>query len=845
MHYIYDFFIQPLVLVYDVIYTILYRIIQQPVVAILALSIIINFLALPLYRKADLLQKEEIDKQKKMKPWLDHIKTHFSGDERFMMTQAYYRIEHYTPLSILKEAGPLALQIPFFMAAYNYISNIPLLETSSFGPINNLLAPDALITIGGFSINILPIIMTIINLISGYTYSKEGPLRQKIQIYVIAAVFLVLLYNSASGLVIYWIMNQIFSLGKNIYYTRGMKEKTKIVVKVVVAVALILYLELTLVLTGVMGSVEVLAGQIVLIICAAVLLITALRMKGVKPPSIITKVGSVFGSLGDRRAISAVLLVEASLVALLGFYIPSSVLSASVVDFIDSSTGTFPFNLLVYPAVVYSGLLLLWMTVILFSRDRKKRRNMLLGLWAFFGVALVNHFFFDPQVGSLYANLLYDGTVKTDLWRSALNIFVCIVAGLFFMILIAKKPKWAKNIAAVIIVVLVGLGTYNIIQINNGVATAKAGEVIDNSSEKAINLSKTGHNVVVMMLDRAIGTYVPYIFDEKPELKEAYKGFVYYPNTVSFGLHTKFGSPGLFGGYEYNPWEFNEQSDRPNVDQHNEALSVMPVLFQQNGYQVTVCDVPFGNYWWNSDLSFYEKYPGIETKHLIGRFLTMLEGDMGASTDFQSRNFIMYGLFRALPLPLKTAIYDNGYYVTLKNTAIVSSAFIDNYSELAALKDITSTSNDDKNVFIMMQNATPHCPTFLNPPNYSLSTNDVVDWCKKQCGTCYDEEFLDANGVKADFKLSTKRLVTEFSEEEKKKTYSLFARHFNIKDTTQEVSPEMILSLNLKKYLKHDVNNEFMSNLSQLFGGNNQMFQFSNALFERAKEKYKKETFVR
>ncbi len=32
-----------------------------------------------------------------MKPILDHIRKTFSGDERFMMTQASYRVEHYTP----------------------------------------------------------------------------------------------------------------------------------------------------------------------------------------------------------------------------------------------------------------------------------------------------------------------------------------------------------------------------------------------------------------------------------------------------------------------------------------------------------------------------------------------------------------------------------------------------------------------------------------------------------------------------------------------------------------------------------------------------------------------------
>ena len=42
-----------------------------------------------------------------------------------------------------------------------------------------------------------------------------------------------------------------------------------------------------------------------------------------------------------------------------------------------------------------------------------------------------------------------------------------------------------------------------------------------------IPLDKTGRNVVVMMLDRAIGYFIPYILQEKPELRESFDGFTF------------------------------------------------------------------------------------------------------------------------------------------------------------------------------------------------------------------------------------------------------------------------------------------------------------------------------
>ena len=83
------------------------------------------------------------------------------------------------------------------------------------------------------------------------------------------------------------------------------------------------------------------------------------------------------------------------------------------------------------------------------------------------------------------------------------------------------------------------------------------------------------------MLDRAMGEYLPYIFNEKPELKEKFAGFTVYTNVISFGGYTNFGVPALFGGYEYTPLEMNKRSDELLVSKHNEALKVMPVLFNR------------------------------------------------------------------------------------------------------------------------------------------------------------------------------------------------------------------------------------------------------------------------
>jgi len=98
------------------------------------------------------------------------------------------------------------------------------------------------------------------------------------------------------------------------------------------------------------------------------------------------------------------------------------------------------------------------------------------------------------------------------------------------------------------------------------------------------------------LLDRAVGAYVPYILQEKPELLEKMAGFKYYSNTISHAGSTNMASPALLGGYEYTPVELNKRTTESLKSKHNEAHLVMPTIFETNGFDVTVADTVYGNY---------------------------------------------------------------------------------------------------------------------------------------------------------------------------------------------------------------------------------------------------------
>ena len=55
-----------------------------------------------------------------------HIKKTFRGDEQMMILQTYYRQNHYKPTYVLRSAVSLFLEIPFFIAAYRFLSGLEL-----------------------------------------------------------------------------------------------------------------------------------------------------------------------------------------------------------------------------------------------------------------------------------------------------------------------------------------------------------------------------------------------------------------------------------------------------------------------------------------------------------------------------------------------------------------------------------------------------------------------------------------------------------------------------------------------------------------------------------------------
>jgi len=237
-----------------------------------------------------------------------------------------------------------------------------------------------------------------------------------------------------------------------------------------------------------------------------------------------------------------------------------------------------------------------------------------------------------------------------------------------------------------------------------------------------VTLSTTGKNVVMLMMDRAISGYLPYIFNEKPELAEKFRGFTYYPNNVSFGGHTNLGLPAIYGGYEYTPYRMNQRDDLPVSEKHDEALLLMPTIFSEAGFHVSVCDPGYAGWsFYPPDYSIYDHLENVETHHTYGTYsYEVMEAFSPVIQTRQKRNFFMYSIMKVVPLVFHNTVYNEGNYYSTAGWQSLSCSdeFLYSYSVLYALPELTNVVDDDINTVFMIDNDTTHSETILQTPEY-------------------------------------------------------------------------------------------------------------------------------
>jgi YidC/Oxa1 family membrane protein insertase len=189
--------------------------------AIIILTILIKIVFWPLSNKS----YKSMSDMKKLQPKMTELRQKYKGDKQTMNKELMNLYKAYN-INPLGGCLPMVLQIPVFFAFYKMLyQSIELRHAPFFGWINDLAAPDRLFNFG-FSIPFMepPYGIPVLTVIMGASMFLQqkmspppgDPAQAKIMM-AMPIIFTFIFINFPSGLVLYWLVNNILSIAQQYY----------------------------------------------------------------------------------------------------------------------------------------------------------------------------------------------------------------------------------------------------------------------------------------------------------------------------------------------------------------------------------------------------------------------------------------------------------------------------------------------------------------------------------------------------------------------------------------------------------------------------------------------------
>ncbi|MCJ7618365.1 MAG: membrane protein insertase YidC [Desulfobacterales bacterium] len=193
-------------------------------VAIIILTVFTKIILWPLGSKS----YKSMGEMKKIQPLVMEIKEKYKGDKKKMNeeTMALYKTYKVNPVG---GCLPMVFQIPVFFALYRMLYEaIELRHAPFFWWINDLSAPDRLLNFGfsipfmepPYGIPVLTIIMGVTMFLQQKLSPAMGDASQAKMMQLMPVVFTVIFINFSSGLVLYWLVNNVLSIAQQYYTTK-------------------------------------------------------------------------------------------------------------------------------------------------------------------------------------------------------------------------------------------------------------------------------------------------------------------------------------------------------------------------------------------------------------------------------------------------------------------------------------------------------------------------------------------------------------------------------------------------------------------------------------------------
>jgi YidC/Oxa1 family membrane protein insertase len=197
--------------------------------AIILITIVTRIPFIPLLNKS----QKSMKKLQEIQPKMNEIKEKFKSDPQRMQKEMMelYKRHKVSPLG---GCLPMLLQIPVFFALYSVLNIAIELRGAPFILwITDLAAPDTLFghipaaipLIGGFALGPLPIVMGLTMLIQQKMTPSSMDPRQAKMMLLMPVIFTFMFLNFASGLVLYWLINNILGIIQQLFVNKSLAKE--------------------------------------------------------------------------------------------------------------------------------------------------------------------------------------------------------------------------------------------------------------------------------------------------------------------------------------------------------------------------------------------------------------------------------------------------------------------------------------------------------------------------------------------------------------------------------------------------------------------------------------------
>ena len=157
-------------------------------------------------------------KMAKLSPIMNELREKYKDDPQRMNQETMKLYKEYG-VNPFGGCLPMLVQIPIFFGFYGMLDKAIELRNSSFLWVHDLSQPDTVFHIGGIPINILPLVMAATQLWQMSITPKTGDPAQQRMFLFMPLIFLFICYNYASGLALYWTVQNLFFVAQ-MYLTR-------------------------------------------------------------------------------------------------------------------------------------------------------------------------------------------------------------------------------------------------------------------------------------------------------------------------------------------------------------------------------------------------------------------------------------------------------------------------------------------------------------------------------------------------------------------------------------------------------------------------------------------------